>query len=237
MGKYQLIEYRPNRWIKVDPQTGVIGPPTPQEVAAWQSAQQVQGAESVAAEKADTPLAPGAGQPTAPEPVAPDPPSEASEGATRGAPQKPGPKPKPVEPTKPEGQGPVRPLAGRRRVTSTFADHLSRTPPSTAPGIDFACAVGTEVRAWAAGRVIRSRWSDGGGRSLWILHDNAIRTYYAHLSSVSALEGETVAVGQKIAESGNTGHTTGPHLHFSVVRNGKYVNPDKYLPAEESGVA
>jgi murein DD-endopeptidase MepM/ murein hydrolase activator NlpD len=217
MGKYELIEYRPNRWIKIDPQAGVVGPATPEEVAVWQSAQEEMAAAS--------------------DPADEDAPSKASEGDSHGAPQKPEPKPRPVEPSQPDGRGSVRPLTIPCRVTSTFTGHRNRTPPSTAPGIDLACKEGTEVRAWAAGRVIRSRWSDAGGRSLWILHDDGFRTYYAHLSSVSVLEGETVVAGQKIAESGDTGHTTGPHLHFSVVRNGQYVDPAGYLPAEEHGIA
>ncbi len=215
MRKVQLIEYRPNRWIKVDQAAGVvIGQASPQEVKDWLATHGRPGAGSPASDETPAPEA----QPAPPE---------------KSAPQKPA-KPAPANGEGKATQGPVQPLAGRCHITSTFADHQNRTPPSSAPGLDFACAAGSEVRAWAAGRVIRSRWSDGGGRSLWLDHGRGIRTYYAHLDGVFALEGEVVAAGQKIGESGSTGHSTGPHLHFSVMRSGQYVDPARFLPAPDT---
>ena len=87
------------------------------------------------------------------------------------------------------------------------------------------------MRAWARGKVIRSRWSDGGGRCLWLQHGGGIKTYYAHLNAAFVLEGEVVSAGQKIGESGTTGSSTGPHLHFSVVKDGKYVDPEPFVKA------
>jgi murein DD-endopeptidase MepM/ murein hydrolase activator NlpD len=166
-------------------------------------------------------------QPT-PEPIQPTPKKEES----APAPQQPAPK---AEGAGQVGKtGPAFPLPLRARITSTFADHKGRTPPSQAPGVDFGCGVGTEVRAWAKGKVVRSRWSQGGGRSLWIQHGGGIKTYYAHLNCAYVLEGENVKSGQKIGETGNTGRTTGPHLHFSVVRKGTYVDPEKFLVFEEA---
>jgi murein DD-endopeptidase MepM/ murein hydrolase activator NlpD len=127
------------------------------------------------------------------------------------------------------------PLVKKHRTTSSFQDHKDRNPPSKAPGLDFGCPTGTEVRAWTAGKVIRSRWSAGGGRSLWIQHGRGLKTYYAHLNCVCVLEGESVSAGQKIGETGSTGHSTGPHLHFSTVRKSQYVDPDKLLVFEEPG--
>jgi len=72
---------------------------------------------------------------------------------------------------------------------------------------------------------------------LWIQHGRGFKTYYAHLNCVYVLEGETVQVGQKIGESGTTGHSTGPHLHFSVIRKGKYVDPERFLVFEQAGKA
>lgn len=235
MGEYQLIEYRPNRWIKIDPRAGVVRPATAQEVAAWLKEQEAKSAgEDPPEQKGVAPAAdPMTPEPATPEPATPEPGPEPSKSDGHGAPQKPSPKPEPVKPPQPAQRDRVRPLPGHRRVTSTFKDHRSRRPPSTAPGIDLACPRGTEVRAWAAGKVIRACRSEAGGLSVWILHDGGIRTYYAHLRAVSVREGETVAAGQKIAESGNTGHSTGPHLHFAMVRNGAYVDPAPYLPAEE----
>jgi murein DD-endopeptidase MepM/ murein hydrolase activator NlpD len=120
-------------------------------------------------------------------------------------------------------------LKRRYYITSSFQAHRNRTPPSKSPGIDLACPPGTDVRAWAGGKVARSRWSQGGGRSLWIHHGRGLQTYYAHLSCVHVLEGETVKAGQKIGESGNSGNTTGPHLHFSVIKKRQYVDPEEFL--------
>ena len=68
---------------------------------------------------------------------------------------------------------------------------------------------------------------------MWIQHEQGFRSYYAHLDSVCVLEGETVSASQKIGESGNTGHTTGPHLHFSLMRKGEYTDPESLLSFED----
>jgi murein DD-endopeptidase MepM/ murein hydrolase activator NlpD len=240
MGKIRLIEYRPGRWIKVDTDAGVVvGPATPAEVKAWQATHEVQrplAAPGSAALDEAAPAEPE-GRPSEPDksaPQKPDPkPVPEEPDAQPPEPQEPDPEPVPEEPDPRPQQGPVPPLGNHYRITSTFADHQNRTPPSTAPGLDFACPMGTAVRAWDAGRVIRSRWSNGGGRSLWIQHGKGIRTYYAHLNAVWVLEGEKVAPAQKIGESGTTGHSTGPHLHFSVTHGGSYVDPSRYLPPQD----
>jgi hypothetical protein len=138
-------------------------------------------------------------------------------------------KPAPAKPKEPT-TGHAYPLGKRWGLTSTFQQHKQRNPPSNAPGIDVGCPRGTPVQAMANGRVIRSRYTTRGGRSLWIEHSGGVKTYYAHLRAAHVLEGETVTRGQKIGESGSTGKVTGPHLHFSVVKNGQYVNPMKYIP-------
>lgn len=89
-------------------------------------------------------------------------------------------------------------------------------------GIDFGVPVGTAIYSAASGRVIGVGNSDlacsGVSYSKWILirHNNGLSTLYAHLSSFNVSEGDTVESGQKIASSGNTGYSTGPHLHFTV---------------------
>lgn len=92
-------------------------------------------------------------------------------------------------------------------------------------GVDFGAPVGTPVVAAAAGKVIVSKptgYNGGYGHYVVVEHDNGTQTLYAHLSSVVASVGDDVVKGQKIALSGNTGRSTGPHLHFEV-RGG--VNP------------
>lgn len=292
MKTYEMVEYRPGRWAKIDASTGrFLGPAQPEEVHAWQnqidtspglprlpegaewrlSGDTLSGAQPGPLAFNVQPPAPGEGAPPtqpqqpvvwtaldepgpqepAPEPVtdpAPQPPVPEKEPADpapqqpdggepaptpappqpapekKAAPQKPTPKP-----SKAEEAGTGYPLAKRYRISSNFRAHQTRKPPSTAPGIDLACPRGTEVRAWAKGNVLRSRWSDGGGRSLWLQHEGGVKTYYAHLNAAFVLEGEIVSAGQKIGESGNTGRTTGPHLHFSVVKGGKYVDPEKFV--------
>ena len=87
-------------------------------------------------------------------------------------------------------------------------------------GIDIGAPVGSEVRAAAAGSVILVRggdgWNGGYGNYLVIKHNKGTQTLYAHLDSISVLDGETVSQGEAIGYSGNTGHSTGPHLHFEV---------------------
>lgn len=91
--------------------------------------------------------------------------------------------------------------------------------------VDFGAPVGTPVLASASGKVIVSKpqgYNGGYGHHVVIEHDNGTQTLYAHLSSVSVTVGDEVTKGEKIALSGNTGRSTGPHLHFEV-RGG--VNP------------
>jgi murein DD-endopeptidase MepM/ murein hydrolase activator NlpD len=92
-------------------------------------------------------------------------------------------------------------------------------------GVDFGAAVGTPVLAAAAGKVIVAKtagYGGGYGHYIVIEHDNGAQTLYAHLSTLSVAVDDEVTKGQKIALSGNTGRSTGPHLHFEV-RGG--VNP------------
>lgn len=168
----------------------------------------------------------------APEPEPPPEPTPEPEPEPAPQPEpEPEPAPAPSSPT-PGDAGPAYPLPRRYRITSNFRDHQNRKPPSTAPGIDLACPIGTEVRAWAKGTVLRCRWTAAGGRSIWLQHGGGFKSYYAHLNAIHVTEGETVLAGQRIGDSGNTGNSTGPHLHFSIVRDGKWVDPEKFFLPE-----
>ncbi|MBP6858179.1 MAG: peptidoglycan DD-metalloendopeptidase family protein [Candidatus Pacebacteria bacterium] len=86
-------------------------------------------------------------------------------------------------------------------------------------GVDFGAPTGTKVLAAASGKVLIAKgsgYNGGYGENIVIEHDNGTQTLYAHLSSVLVSEGDEVTKGQKIALSGNTGRSTGPHLHFEV---------------------
>lgn len=97
------------------------------------------------------------------------------------------------------------------------------------PGIDFKGSRGDEARCTANGRVVAAGWYGGYGKCVRIEHGNNLETLYGHLSRISVEVGQLVTAGQKIGEIGSTGHSTGTHLHYEVRKNGKAVNPMKYL--------
>ena len=92
-------------------------------------------------------------------------------------------------------------------------------------GIDIAIDINTEVSATASGVVSSARYSDSYGYIVEIDHGNGYLTKYAHNNSLSVKTGDFVAKGQTVALSGNTGYSTGPHLHYEVVCNGTPINP------------
>ncbi|ADQ14944.1 LysM peptidoglycan-binding domain-containing protein [Halanaerobium hydrogeniformans] len=120
----------------------------------------------------------------------------------------------------------------RGRVTSEFGwrDHPVRNERLFHNGLDIAVPTGTEVKAAASGRVVNSGWMNGFGYTVVIDHGNNVETLYGHNSRLLVSRGENVQQGQKIALSGNTGMSTGPHLHFGVLRNDEPLNPRDFLP-------
>jgi murein DD-endopeptidase MepM/ murein hydrolase activator NlpD len=94
-------------------------------------------------------------------------------------------------------------------------------------GIDYRANVGTPIRAAASGVVIQvsTGWSGGYGNQIVVSHGNGVATRYAHLSRISVSPGDTVSQGETIGLSGNSGRSTGPHLHFEKIVNGRCVNP------------
>lgn len=96
-------------------------------------------------------------------------------------------------------------------------------------GVDLAVDTGTAVQAFAAGKVDYIGESDVYGQYLQLDHGNGIKSFYAHCSKLCVQQGQTIAVGEKVAESGATGDVTGPHLHFELKRNGVRLNPDYYI--------
>ena len=93
-------------------------------------------------------------------------------------------------------------------------------------GIDFAADEGTPITAAADGTVVKTGFDSECGNYLILLHENGAATYYFHCRDILAEEGQKVKNGEQIATVGNTGKSTGPHLHFGVSRNGKYVEPE-----------
>ncbi|MDR9856018.1 peptidoglycan DD-metalloendopeptidase family protein [Paenibacillus sp. VCA1] len=123
-----------------------------------------------------------------------------------------------------------------RVMTSSFG---YRTDPFTGKaafhaGIDIAGDNGGPVYAAGAGKVTTADQSGARGRYVVIEHPNGLQTWYMHLSKVLVKEGESVDKGDKIALLGSTGRSTGPHLHFQVVKQDKPVNPLPYIRPESS---
>lgn len=96
-------------------------------------------------------------------------------------------------------------------------------------GIDIAVGEGTPVRAAAAGTVIYAGWMGGYGNLVVVDHGGGLSTAYAHNAALAVSVGQSVAAGEVVAYSGNTGHSTGPHVHFEVRVNGGAADPLGYL--------
>lgn len=115
------------------------------------------------------------------------------------------------------------PLSGR--ISSYFGLRWGRMHN----GIDLAVPIGTPVKAAADGCVIFAASMSGYGRLVILDHGAGVHSYYGHNSSFAVKVGDTVAAGDRIALSGNSGVSTGPHLHFEIRVNGRAVNPLDYL--------
>jgi len=92
-------------------------------------------------------------------------------------------------------------------------------------GLDFGVVVGTPIKATMDGKVIYAGWNDQGYGNLVIVENGDYRTYYAHLSSIPVAVGEAVSAGNTIGLSGNTGNSTGPHLHYEIRKNNVPIDP------------
>ncbi len=108
----------------------------------------------------------------------------------------------------------IHPITGKRR----FHD-----------GLDIAAPHGNSVYAYTDGRVVEAGWNNGYGYCILIDHGNGLKTRYAHLSKIYVRVGQRVRVEERIGAVGSTGNSTGPHLHFEVIKNGRTTNPLNYL--------
>jgi murein DD-endopeptidase MepM/ murein hydrolase activator NlpD len=96
-------------------------------------------------------------------------------------------------------------------------------------GLDIANDLGTPIYSARQGTVIKTGNTSNYGKYVIISHGDGFQTLYAHLSEILVTEGKQVPTGYKIALMGNTGYSTGPHLHFAVYKNGDAVDPEIYL--------
>ncbi|WP_425070568.1 DUF5930 domain-containing protein [Sagittula sp. S175] len=119
------------------------------------------------------------------------------------------------------------PLKDAFRFTSGFGYRWGRLHAGT----DFAAPHGTPIYATADGVVTHADWSSGYGRLVKIQHEFGIETRYAHMSKIRVKSGQRVSRGQRIGDMGNTGRSTGTHLHYEVRVGGNPVNPMIYIKA------
>lgn len=119
------------------------------------------------------------------------------------------------------------PVKSNYRFTSGFGQRWGRLHA----GADFAGPIGTPIYATADGVVTKAGWSSGYGRLIKIQHEFGIETRYAHLNKMRVSIGQRVSRGQRIADMGNSGRSTGPHLHYEVRVGGAPVNPMIYIRA------
>jgi murein DD-endopeptidase MepM/ murein hydrolase activator NlpD len=121
--------------------------------------------------------------------------------------------------------GAVRILSGP--VTSGFGGRWG----TVHQGLDIAAPIGTPIHVPMAGVVVNSGPASGFGMWVRVQHSDGTITVYGHINRSFVQVGQRVAAGQVIAETGNRGQSTGPHLHIGVMQNGVYVNPKPWLDA------
>jgi len=123
----------------------------------------------------------------------------------------------------PPVDGPIGSSFGLRKMADRNERHQ---------GLDIRSAMGTPVHVTAAGRVVSTGFNSGYGKNVLVAHASGLTTLYAHLSSITVKEGQPLRAGQTIGRVGNTGFTTGPHLHFEVRWNGHSVDPQRFLASQ-----
>ncbi len=121
----------------------------------------------------------------------------------------------------------ANPLKGAFRYTSGFGARWGRMHNGT----DFAAKHGTPIYSTADGVIIHAGWLSGYGRLIKIKHEHGIETRYAHLAKIRVKVGQRVSRGDRIGDMGNSGRSTGTHLHYEVRINGKPVNPMNFIKA------
>lgn len=133
---------------------------------------------------------------------------------------------------KPEGS----PLKGEHKITSSFGNkkHPETRNIVLHKGVDYKVGMGTPVYATADGVVSETQFANSGyGIKIVIDHQEEYQTLYAHLSEIITKRGQKVSKGDLIGYSGNSGRSSGPHLHYEVRKNGRNVNPQPYIDAKK----
>lgn len=123
------------------------------------------------------------------------------------------------------------PVAGQPALSSPFGERMDplNHRPAMHNGLDFELPVGVPLLASGAGVVKEAGWDSQYGHMVLVQHQEGYASRYAHASALLVRAGQKVERGQAIAKSGNSGRSTGPHLHFEILRHGKPVDPAQYL--------
>lgn len=126
----------------------------------------------------------------------------------------------------------IQPISNKdlRRTASGYGfriDPIYRTPKFHS-GMDFSAKIGTEIYATGDGKVVYAAWKQGYGNCIIIDHGYGYQTLYGHMSKYNARVGQQIKRGEVIGYVGNTGKSTGPHLHYEVIVHGQHDNPSKY---------
>ena len=125
-----------------------------------------------------------------------------------------------------EGEHGMRlPVSGR--ITSGFGErfHPILGYARMHKGVDLAASYGAPITAAGPGKVVAAGWAGGYGREVVIAHGDGVQSRYGHMSRLAAYPGEMVRQGQVIGYVGSSGLSTGPHVHYEVLKNGRPVNP------------
>jgi murein DD-endopeptidase MepM/ murein hydrolase activator NlpD len=125
----------------------------------------------------------------------------------------------------------LSPVSGGKKTSEfgTRKDPFNSKRKEFHKGIDVACSIGTDIRASRNGRVVFCGWEEGYGNLVIIEHEFGYQSYYGHQSKFRVKIGDVVTTNQVIAQSGNTGRSTGPHLHFEIRKNGQSLNPGTFI--------
>jgi murein DD-endopeptidase MepM/ murein hydrolase activator NlpD len=123
------------------------------------------------------------------------------------------------------------PITAKWRLSSPYGN---RADPFTGvkkfhTGMDMAAPTGTPVKAALDGKVVAVSFNQVYGNYVIISHINGYQSLYAHLHTATAKVGQRINQGDKLGLVGSTGYSTGPHLHFTVYKNGKLVNPQELI--------
>jgi murein DD-endopeptidase MepM/ murein hydrolase activator NlpD len=128
---------------------------------------------------------------------------------------------------------PISNPAPGRPISSSFGVRRDPILGSAAlhAGMDFRTGMGAAIRSTASGTVVSAGWNGGYGRMVEVDHGNGFTTRYAHMSEIDVSAGDRIERGTVVGKSGNSGRSTGPHLHYEVRRNGTALDPLRFIKA------